>query len=273
MISILIPTLGRELTIEKAIQSAVAFDENMISEIIIGDNSQSKNFRSKIMQCIQQNNDKRIKYIEYEKRQSMASSWNLLLDAATANWVIFLHDDDFLINTIHAEIILKEIKTSNVGFISCLYNVVNNNEKIIGRQKEKSPNQEKSSYIINECPRFVSTIYNKSSLLSVGGWKENLGYFLDMAEMIRLDNQYGSSYLLVTLGNYRIHGENLSDVKFRNDGYEPYVLNFLIYSFKYLTKVEDKAALLNLCAHIISPKIERKIIKHIKNFIKFFINK
>jgi len=261
MISILVPTTGRAETIEQSVRSACKVSPALVSEILIADNSQQLIFSERLVKLLQNINDERVRVITYSERLSMAASWNRLLDEVKSDWSLYLHDDDFLSPSLDEEIIKKKLTgNSSAAFVSFGHFFVDATGKKIRNHTPKCPDTSAALYMVRECPRFVSTFYRTAALREVGGWKDEHGYFLDLAEMLKLNHIYGGVFIDERIGCYRVHADNLSSQKHREQGYAPFVADFLNYAFPYIGDGRAKGELLDLCRAIAYPNPTRNIV-------------
>ena len=254
MITIGIPTIGESDLeyLNKSIKSALDTDENIVDEIIILDNSQDTKI-SRLLHELTDNVD-RVVIQESVKRLKMGENWNELLKIAKNNWIIYLHDDDYLISeNINGE--LLSVLNEKKGFITCNYYIDDKEKsnKLIIRNGNYTPG--------TDTPKFVSTLINVRFLKEIGGWDDNAGAFLDALAFNKLHVIYGSSAHPMTLGAYRKHQGNASEESKRNityGNYFPYVLN---ETFKI---IDDPVLRKNIIMHAVSyiyPERDSKLKK------------
>lgn len=261
MISILIPTTGRAETIEQSVRSACKVSPALVSEILIADNSQQQMFSERLVKLLLTISDKRVRVITYSERLSMAASWNRLLNEVKSDWSLYLHDDDFFAPSLDEEIVKnKLIGNSSAAFVSFGHFFVDSAGKKIRNHAPKRADISAALYMVRECPRFVSTFYRTAALREVGSWKDEHGYFLDLAEMLKLNHVYGGVFIEERIGCYRVHANNLSSQKHREQGYAPFVADFLNYTFPYIDDSRAKGELLDLCRAIAYPNPTSNIV-------------
>ncbi|MBA2077885.1 glycosyltransferase [Rhodanobacter sp. PCA2] len=91
-ITIVIPTRERCDVLESSLRTATAQDyENL--EIIVSDNYSSDDTAN----VVQRANDRRVRYLNTEKRLSMSHNWEFALSHVDDGWVTFMGDDDGLL--------------------------------------------------------------------------------------------------------------------------------------------------------------------------------
>lgn len=263
MISIIIPTIGRANTFLDSLESAIACDIKCVDEILIADNSQNTEFSRLLETYVEL--DKRINVITYDQRVNIATSWNTATSKIKNDWVIYLHDDDFLYPK-NIEIAAQCI-SPGVGFIYCDFDIDDNSKAAKWRYQDK----DNLSNILTYCPRFVSTIINKTSLLAVGGWNEGNGYALDFVAFLLMAKKYEIIHSNCVLGLYRIHASNFSSRDLRNKEYGDalgHVINILFSEYK---DEKTRRKILTLLIDFIYPS-RNTIINRLFNKLQRSIN-
>ncbi len=128
LISVLIPTYNQPELAARAIQSCL--QQNFTNyEIIIGDDSTN----DKIKNLVQGNfKDSRIKYIKNSESLGSSRNWNKLIDAASGNYIKFLHHDDFFIDPKALEkLILPLQNDASLSFSFCPHAGVGADGKVV----------------------------------------------------------------------------------------------------------------------------------------------
>lgn len=279
MLSILIPTIGRADTITRAINSALKVDSKLLSEVVVLDNSQDPDFGVFLSDFVSKTSDKRLNVACYDDRKSMSDSWNSGLDYINNDWVLYLHDDDELLDiNEYAGSILKDLKSSSgVGFISYNYtlsmpfNIFKGSRLATVNRKESNNIKNKIISIINDCPKFVSTIINVTRLKEIGGWKAEYGYFLDLVAFIELCSNFDCQFNKQNIGIYYIHADNFSSVEKRNQGYGDYMPVVCGRVFDIQDDSLVRSEFLNMCLAFIYPK-KRSFIRCFLSDIKGIVN-
>jgi len=227
MITIVIPTIGRGKTFGRAFYSAIKWDNRLVSNIIVIDNSQLTDFSNHLKDLIETTDDNRVSVITLPERASMGKSWNSSLDLINTDWVLYLHDDDELIDVgPHIESIRdKLIENSNVGFIAfdfqCRFAsaTFRKNKKVIYRWPELID----VNILIDQCPKFVSTIINVAQLRKIQGFSDDYGYFLDFIAFLKIHRSASALTYPLVLGVYHLHEDNESDIRKRAAGYGNFI--------------------------------------------------
>lgn len=227
MITIVIPTIGRSKTFSRAFYSALQVDTRLISSITIINNSQSTEFKSYLDDEITKANDGRIILVSHPNRISMADSWNSSLNLIRTEWVLFLHDDDELLDiNSSVDLILKRLEEfSNIGFLAfdfkCQYHskFFQKNRRII----RNWPPVLEVDTLIDECPKFVSTVINVEKLREINGFSNDYGNFLDTIVFLEIFRFARATSIPITLGVYHLHEDNESDIRKRATGYGNFI--------------------------------------------------
>lgn len=280
MLSILIPTIGRPDTIIRAIDSALRVDLTLVTEVVVLDNSQDTDFGRFLNDFISNADDKRLKVISYPDRKSMSESWNSGLDCVSNKWVLYLHDDDELLDiNKDIDVISRDLAHApDVGFISYDYilstpfNVLKKTRLAKVSRKVAEGDKGNVISIINDCPKFISTIINAEKLQAIGGWQAEYGYFLDLMGFVELNNRFGCEFRKLFVGIYYIHPDNYSSIERRNKGYGDYIPVLCDVIFARYSDVSVRKAFLRLSVNFVYPA-ETSILKGLFFDFKFFMKK
>ena len=95
LISVCIPTYGRSVYLQTAVRSALEQDHRPL-EILVGDDSPNAENQAFIA-SLTRDEGVEIRYIPNETRLGQASNVNSLLKESRGNWIVILHDDDFIL--------------------------------------------------------------------------------------------------------------------------------------------------------------------------------
>jgi glycosyltransferase involved in cell wall biosynthesis len=258
MISIIIPTIGRIDTIKRAIKSAVLIDEKFISQIIIINNSQSYEFELFLKHYCEKLEDSRIEIMLLQKRYSMAESWNSATNNLKENWVIYLHDDDELLNFNSQIEKIKNIilDNKNAGFIAFEY-ICSYKSKIFGLEKKVKrgfSGKNSALRIIRNCPKLVSTIINVESLKRAGGWRDYYGYFLDLMLFLEISHNSPALFIEFPLGVYYLHEENESSVEKRAIHYGDYIPKVCAHIFNLYKDKNIRSEFIHMLGKFVYPQ-------------------
>lgn len=257
MISIVVPTLGRSETITRALKSASLVRKDLVKEILILDNSQLECFSNELGEIVEDLNDSRVKIVKYSSRKTMADSWNGGLYNAIHNWVLYLHDDDELIAENLNKISSLKLSKPFYSF-DYILNINGKSQKII-RGINKSHTYMVS--IINNCPKFASTIINKNSLLDIGGWNDKYGYFLDLVGFVEMAALGKPEFDTNIIGIYYKHKDNLSSVDKRAENYGNFIPAVTEKLFSILEEADYRREIIHLYNRFVYPTHESNIMR------------
>lgn len=162
-------------------------------------------------------------YIKNPVRLGMVKNWNYSIELATGDYVLVLHDDDFLLKHGLATI-LKTIQADPV-YPLILFGVylVTDQEKLIRiqaprRQHYLSPKQaidqllNQSSFV-----RFPGLVMQRQLFHKYGYFSEDFGEATDIEMWLRLMSQTGVYCIPETTTAYRIHTQALTMGMFNSD--------------------------------------------------------
>lgn len=223
MITVVIPTVGRDKTFSRAFFSAIKIEQRLVSSIVIVDNSQSTQFQSRVNELITVANDSRVTLISKPERVSMAKSWNSSLETVRTRWVLFLSDDDELLNiNSHVDSILPILDESlNSGFLAfefqCQYysRIFRRNRRVTRRWLKPIS----ATTLLDECPKLVSTIINVEYLRRIDGFSDEYGNFLDLVAFLEIFKSANAMFVPITLGIYHLHDDQEMAVPKRATAY------------------------------------------------------
>jgi glycosyltransferase involved in cell wall biosynthesis len=95
LISVCIPTYGRSAYLQAAVRSVLEQDHRPL-EILVGDDSPNAQNRAFIA-SLPHDEGVSVRYVPNETRLGQASNVNRLLMESRGDWIVILHDDDFLL--------------------------------------------------------------------------------------------------------------------------------------------------------------------------------
>jgi glycosyltransferase involved in cell wall biosynthesis len=252
MISVIIPTIGRSDTIYRAVTSALNVSTSLVTEIVILDNSQDIEFSSALDKKIENFSDPRLYVSAYKERKTMAESWNGGIQLVSNDWILYLHDDDELrpdfFNSISSCVF-----SDAYSFYAFGYNVIQQGRSFEVLY-EKQANEDLISPIISNCPKFVSTIINRKSLIDIGGWNDKYGYFLDLVGFLEIAKKNPPKYIDVVIGKYFIHEDNLSSISRRAKGYGDYIPEVAAKVFSLYGSSKYRKQFISLCCSFVYPE-------------------
>lgn len=244
MVSIVIPSIGREVFFKRAFLSAIRTSYVLVDEICVVDNSQDESFSLYLSKLTNDCVDSRVVVHTLDVRYGMDESWNFAINQTKNNWVLYLHDDDELIpnefNKINPELFVDDVSFIAYGHIADDCGV---QMKFIRDEIDFS---RVSSEIIKSCPKFVSTFINKSVLQKIGGWNLRYGNFLDLVGFLELAKVAMPKFCAEIIGVYYYHDESISRPGARSKGYGDYIPSVTDRCFDILDSDKDRIELLKL---------------------------
>jgi hypothetical protein len=262
MISLVFTTIAKVKAsyIEDALAQIQLVYPEVISEIVVVDNSMDENFHAGLKERFK-HYGLLAKFIYNPQKIQMGENWNTAFQSVTCPWVIFHHDDDVLIPEN-----VKKIKAhlnEDLGFVSFDYYVLKNSNdlKLVKRNSGLDG-------IIDNTPKYISTIFNTAKLKSIGGWEDRYGYYLDFIGMLKLHLKYNSLHLNFPIGKYRVHAENASSRPKRIRGYGDNLHNTIYDIYPLLPDDEAKRKFIFHIASYAFPhqKLHHRAISKILSF-------
>jgi glycosyltransferase involved in cell wall biosynthesis len=216
ILSICIPAYNRPLWFCRALESIVLGNEQFASsiEIIITDDSDISECEEVTKEVCCQWAGQCI-YEHHPVRLGMVENWNRAISLSTGEYVVVLHDDDFLLKDAVAKI-LATIKVANHPVLLFGVEVVDEQERVMKRQifKENqwlSPRDALIRLLSNSSfVRFPAIAIARSAFAKTGmfwaEWKEPC----DLDMWIRLFGRYGVYCMQGVTAAYRIHSQALT---------------------------------------------------------------
>jgi glycosyltransferase involved in cell wall biosynthesis len=221
LLSICIPAYNRPFWLRRALESIAVpgYDGSQV-EIIITDDSDDQTVET-IAQEVLKNWSGKWLYEFHESRLGMAQNWNRAISLATGNYVIVLHDDDFLLSGGLARL-LKGIKRLNDRYPVLLFGVwvVDSQEQVMKRQVFKddrflAPREalialfSDSSFV-----RFPAIAMKRSVFEEVGFFCPEWQEPCDVEMWMRLFACYGAYCCQEETVAYRVHSQALTMASF-----------------------------------------------------------
>lgn len=262
MITLIIPTIGTTDInyFEEALTSALNSSTKVCSKIIFVDNSQNVEFSTFLNNHPSIQKDPRCSILSTKERLSMAANWNFPLNSVDTQWLLYLHDDDILNLEVFNKIKLESL--SDVAFHTFNFVIMEQGLKKYFHRREGIRG------IVDNTPKFVSTLINTGNLKSIGGWDEKASFALDFLGFLKLHQLNTSETHHEALGFYRIHASNASSREKRIETYGnalPYVLE---KSYNLYTDNEIRRQILFTLASYSFPNQGRSA-----RLLSFFIRK
>jgi glycosyltransferase involved in cell wall biosynthesis len=245
LLSICIPAYNRPKWFERALESIILTNSSsaLDVEIIISDDSTTDECHQICKETLA-NWQGQWKYVSNQPRLGMAKNWNSSVKLASGEYVLILHDDDFLRDRA-VEQILKSIQKHRNCYSVLLFgvDVVSDREKVIKRQKfyreqYLHPRQALYKLLSNSSfIRFPAICIRRQVFEDIGYFDEAIGGIADLDMWIRLVGQYGILCVPFTTCAYTVHPDALTTGMFNKE-----VIESLLSLFSRLdvTKMLDR---------------------------------
>jgi glycosyltransferase involved in cell wall biosynthesis len=241
LLSICIPAYNRPLWLKRALESiTIANAESRDDiEIVVTDDSSSTECES-VTQEVLQNWSGSWKYIYNQPRLGMAKNWNYSIQVASGEYVLVLHDDDFLLPNAITKIV-QVIQRYQKQFSVFLFgvNVVNESKKIIKTQRFRQdqylfPQQAIQRLMSNSSfVRFPALVINRNIFEKVGYFNNQIGSIADIEMWIRVFSQYGVFCASDVTCGYTVHESALTTQMFNQE-----IIKKILYLFDLVDQLE-----------------------------------
>jgi len=224
LLSICIPSYNRPIWLARAIQSIVqdTLEHNPSIEIIISDDSSDQKCAD-VAQSLLKQWGGRWKYIRNQPSLGMAENWNSSIYLASGQYVLVLHDDDFLLpEAIFGILNILRNKKENYSVFLFGVKVVNEREIILKKQifKEETYLAPKEAVIHvlsnSSFVRFPAIVIEKAALDRVGYFNPQWNEPADIELWTRLFSRYGVYCSPVMTCAYTVHDQALTMAMFNS---------------------------------------------------------
>lgn len=215
-LSICIPAYNRPQWLKRALKSIISQEILEEIEIIITDDSSDEKCHQ-VTNEVLENWLGQWKYESNQPRSGMTENWNHSIKLASGEYVLVLHDDDFLlINSLKD--ILETIEQYQNKYAVLLFgvNVVNEQERVLKKQTFKQqqylpPKQALIRLLSNSSfVRFPAIVLQRRVLQEVGYFNPIWGEPTDLDMWIRLFSRYGVLCLPDVTCAYTVHSQALT---------------------------------------------------------------
>ena len=215
-VSILIPCFSHPDYLKTSLKSALEQDYDGTFEIIISDNNDLDGKKNGNQEIVESANDKRVLYYRNKQNIGMFGNWNRLIELARAPFVVFLHDDDFLLPNCLTTLmsIQKKYNADGVNARYCKADkdgVITNKVEFITTKKlglMTSWEVDKSSsfdLFMGQKGGFgCGCLFRKQCLKDIGGFSEEFKPSADYALNAVMATKYNVYYSYVPTFVYRI---------------------------------------------------------------------
>ncbi len=215
-VSIMIPTYLRNDLLDKTIRSAIYQECSISYEVVVVDNNDHQEDLS-TLQIIQNYSPQDIAYYKNAINIGMFGNMNRCLELAAGEWVLILHDDDYIEQNYVEKMYESVKKVGEVGGIGCDLYAVDENEN--------SKSRSFLSFIYEWFEKFfkrdiayielrdlyywhpfniAGLLINKEKAFEIGGFDPKLHPISDYAFILNMVNRYGMACLEKPLIAYRV---------------------------------------------------------------------
>jgi glycosyltransferase involved in cell wall biosynthesis len=218
ILSICIPAYNRPQWLKRALTSITTVNSEFCQdiEIIVSDDSSDPTC-AQIAQEILNKWQSEGKYIANYPRLGMAQNWNHGIELSSGEYVVILHDDDYLVAD-GVENLLKTIKRVKEQYPVLLFGVqvVNEQEQVLKTQTfceshYLSPKEALINLLSNSSfVRFPAIAIQRKAFEEVGYFDPQLGEPTDVDMWIRLFSRYGVYCISLITCSYTVHSQALT---------------------------------------------------------------
>ena len=155
-------------------------------------------------------------YCQNTPSLGMAGNWNHCIQIASGDYVLILHDDDYLETGAPGKILETLQQYPNASALLFGVNVVTSKQSIRKRQTfqtlEHLAPEEALEKLLTDSSfiRFPGIVLNRQIFQTIGYFKENIGGIADIDLWIRICQQYGLLCIPTTTANYTVHNNALT---------------------------------------------------------------
>lgn len=221
LVTVAIPTHNREKYIGQSIESALnqTFDN---VELLVVDNHSNDDTR-KVVKKIK---NSRVRYIRNRKNIGMMNNWNKCIKHAKGNYIVILGDDDVL----HSNFIEESLKAHgkhSLGFSFSHCNKVDEKGKVITRWGYNFPPKGllKGNEYLELTVKYGACLTNSTTVMLNRNVFREVGLFeakyssntFDFNMWIKIANKFDLFFIDRVLADYRIHGDQVSEIHWRRD--------------------------------------------------------
>lgn len=217
LLSICIPAYNRPEWLKRAVSSILTMSVAQQSqvEIIVSDDSTVPDCQ-RVVDELMADWQGSWRYQANSPRLGMAANWNRCIQMASGDYVLLLHDDDYLQAKAPDEIIHTLRNNPDVPAFLFGVNVVTPQQKIRKRQVFQSQHDLSSKLAVervlsnSSLIRFPGIVLKRDAFDTVGYFNETSGGIADIQMWVRICHQYGLVCVPITTANYTVHPHALT---------------------------------------------------------------
>ena len=203
-VTIAIPTYNRADSYLPVVMEAARAQTWEPLEILVGNNASTDN----TAEVLASYNDPRVRALNHEQNLGANGNFNSLLEAASGEWFLLLHDDD-LIDPDFIETCMGALESGrDYGFVRTGVRYINEH----GIAKQEVPNRVNGSsredllrsWFESKTGFFLcNTLYNTSHLREVGGWHSLHNLLEDNYALVKLLARWDHAEVEAVKASYR----------------------------------------------------------------------
>ena len=211
-LSVCIPAYNRPEWLKRALLSIISQQVTEEIEIIISDDSTNSQSHE-VVKDLLENWAGQWHYVSNVPSLGMAENWNHSLHLATGEYVLILHDDDFLYPESLQKILTKSKKYDMKALLFGVA-VVDEQERVLKRQVVEgylAPQEALLRVLSNSSfVRFPSILVEREVFKQVGFFDPLLGEATDLDMWVRLFSLYGVICIPQVTCAYTVHSQALT---------------------------------------------------------------
>lgn len=217
LLSICIPAYNRPAWLKRAVSSILATPTNQQPqvEIIVSDDSTTSDCQ-KVVHELLVNWQGNWHYDANSPSLGMAGNWNQCIKMASGEYVLVLHDDDYLETKAPSKILQTLQQNPNASALLFGVNVVTPQQQIRKQQFAKSQhylNPEAAlTQVLTDSSfiRFPGMVLKKEVFQTVGYFDDTIGGIADIQMWVRVCQKYGLLRIPTITANYTVHANALT---------------------------------------------------------------
>ena len=222
LLSVCIPAYNRPVWFKRALKSIIDNTDkstNLI-EIIVSDDSDN-NECSIVTKDVLINSNITYRYEHNQPKLGMAANWNHSIQLASGQYILVLHDDDFILYR-GIEKIIQVILERQQKYSIMLFGVyvADEQEKIIKKQLFKQnlylPSEKALLKVLSNSSfiRFPSIVISRDVFQKLGYFNTEIGEIADLDMWTRILSKYGLFCSKNSISTYTVHRHALTTEMF-----------------------------------------------------------
>ncbi|MGD1853118.1 MAG: glycosyltransferase family 2 protein [Leptolyngbyaceae cyanobacterium] len=224
LLSICIPAYNRPIWLKRALLSILttASQQQPNIEIVVSDDSTIPDCKHAVDELI---TDWQGPYRYYQNIPSlgMAGNWNHCIQVASGDYILILHDDDYLEVGAPNKILQTLQENPNASALLFGVNVVTPQQRVRKRQTAKelqyfTPEAALEQVLTDSSfIRFPGIVLRRKIFQTVGYFDETVGGIADIQTWVSICQEYGLLRIPITTANYTVHSGALTMKMFNLD--------------------------------------------------------